>query len=109
MIGTDKFLIKLNDRSVVYQILKQCKVPEDKISTTTSALDKLDKKSMEEIKTELLEKSLDSDVVENVLTMIDQLQQIIKTDLDYFSNKIFSPPESMVRVWSLLNKTKINV
>jgi histidyl-tRNA synthetase len=107
MIGENKFIIKLNSRDVIFQILKLCKVPDDKIPTTTSTLDKLDKKTVEEIKIELIEKSLESDIITNISLMIDQLQQTIKTNSDYFSNKIFTPPKSMIRVWNLLSKTNI--
>ncbi|PWN23998.1 histidyl-tRNA synthetase [Microstroma glucosiphilum] len=58
-LGIRQFTIKLNHRAILDGLFAVCGVPEDKIRTISSAVDKLDKSPWAEVKKEMLEKGLD--------------------------------------------------
>ncbi|CAO1613592.1 unnamed protein product [Jaminaea pallidilutea] len=58
-LGITSFTIKLNHRALLDGIFAVCGVPDDKIRTISSAVDKLDKSPWSEVKKEMLEKGLD--------------------------------------------------
>lgn len=58
-LGIRKFTIKLNHRALLDGLFAVCGVPEDKIRTISSAVDKLDKSPWADVKKEMLEKGLD--------------------------------------------------
>jgi histidyl-tRNA synthetase len=59
-LGFNDFEIKLNSRNVSYGIMKNCGIAQDKWNTTLQTVDKLDKKSIEELDLELEEKEMGS-------------------------------------------------
>lgn len=63
-IGT--FTIKVSHRQLLDGILKYCNIPEDKIRTICSSIDKLDKNTWEEVRTEMLEKGLNVESVDKI-------------------------------------------
>lgn len=61
------FTIKLNHRKILDGIFEICGVPEDKIRTISSAVDKLDKMPWSEVRKEMIEeKQLDPDVADKI-------------------------------------------
>ncbi|KAJ3083102.1 Cytoplasmic and mitochondrial histidine tRNA synthetase [Quaeritorhiza haematococci] len=64
-IGT--FMIKVNHRKILDGMFEVCGVPHDKIRTISSAVDKLDKMSWEDVKKEMTqEKGLAEDVADRI-------------------------------------------
>ena len=62
-----KYTIKINHRKILDGIFKVCGVPEDKIRTISSAVDKLDKSPWTEVRREMTEdKGLDPDVADKI-------------------------------------------
>lgn len=60
-----KYTIKINDKRLLdYILLKKCHVPIDKLSTTCSSIDKLDKESWIDISSELKSKGLTEESIE---------------------------------------------
>lgn len=57
-LGIPQFTIKLNHRALLDGLFAVCGVPEDKIRTISSAVDKLDKSPWADVKKEMLEKGL---------------------------------------------------
>ncbi|CAO1625904.1 unnamed protein product [Parajaminaea phylloscopi] len=57
-LGIRQFTIKLNHRALLDGLFAVCGVPEDKIRTISSAVDKLDKAPWADVKAEMLEKGL---------------------------------------------------
>jgi histidyl-tRNA synthetase len=53
------FTIKVSHRQLLDGLLKLCGVPEDKVRTICSAIDKLDKTPWDKVRAEMLEKKLD--------------------------------------------------
>lgn len=61
------YTIKLNHRKILDGIFQVCGVPEDKIRTISSAVDKLDKLPWSEVRKEMTEeKGLDGDVADRI-------------------------------------------
>lgn len=64
---TGKYTIKLNHRKILDGIFQVCGVPEDKLRTISSAVDKLDKLPWEEVRKEMTaEKGLDEEVADRI-------------------------------------------
>ena len=62
-----KYLIKINHRGILDGIFGVCGVPEDKIRTISSAVDKLDKSPWEEVRREMVEeKGLQEEVADRI-------------------------------------------
>jgi histidyl-tRNA synthetase len=68
---TGRYTIKLNDRRILDGLFEVCGVPEDKLRTISSAVDKLDKLPWEEVKKEMVEqKGLDEAVADKIKTYV---------------------------------------
>ena len=67
-----EFTIRINHREVIYDCLKGLKVSDDNIKTVSSSLDKLDKKTIDEICDELRQKGIDDDTVERIRDFINK-------------------------------------
>lgn len=62
-----QFVIKMNDRRILDGLFEVCGVPAEKIRSISSAVDKLDKMSWEEVKKEMVEtKGLDGEVADRI-------------------------------------------
>ncbi|CEL03356.1 Putative Histidyl-tRNA synthetase, mitochondrial (AFU_orthologue; AFUA_4G12920) [Aspergillus calidoustus] len=62
----DYITIKLNHRKILDGLFAACGVPEDKIRSISSAVDKLDKLPWDQVKLEMEEKGLESEVADKV-------------------------------------------
>ena len=78
-----RYSIKLNHRAILDGIFSVCGVPEDKIRTISSAIDKLDKSPWADVKKEMVEeKGLQEEVAERIWDFVqrkggrDVLQQL---------------------------------
>ncbi|KAI9802417.1 MAG: hypothetical protein M1825_002801 [Sarcosagium campestre] len=68
-----KYTIKLNHRKVLDGIFEVCGVPQDKIRTISSAVDKLDKLPWTEVRREMTEdKQLDPSIADAIGTYVNQ-------------------------------------
>lgn len=68
---TGRYTIKINDRRILDGLFEVCGVPEDKIRTISSAVDKLDKLPWSEVRTEMVEtKGLDEAVADKIQTYV---------------------------------------
>lgn len=66
-LNIDNFKIKINHRALLDGIFEVCGVPSDKIRTTSSAIDKLDKIPWAEVKAELIkDRGVSADVVAQI-------------------------------------------
>lgn len=73
-LGWDgKYSIKINHRGILDGIFAACGVPEDKIRTISSAVDKLDKLSWEDVRTEMVdEKGLQEEVADKIWSFVQR-------------------------------------
>ena len=72
-LGIEGFTIKVNHRKILDAIFAICGVPEDKIRTISSAVDKLDKSPWDEVRREMVEdKGLDGAVADKIGTYVQR-------------------------------------
>lgn len=78
-----RYSIKINHRGILDGIFEVCGVPKEKIRTISSAVDKLDKASWDEVRKEMTEeKGLDGDIADRIWDYVqkkggrDVLQQL---------------------------------
>jgi histidyl-tRNA synthetase len=66
------FKIRFNFRNNLIEILRLAQIPQEKLLTTCSSLDKLDKKSWSEISDELFLKGLNDTQIDSMRSLLDQ-------------------------------------
>ncbi|KAI1749255.1 hypothetical protein F4782DRAFT_549839 [Xylaria castorea] len=106
--------LKLNHRKILDGLFAVAGVPDDKIRTISSAVDKLDKSSREEVKAEMIEKGLESGIADEILEWtkyngdIPKIIEILKKDEKMFANeKIKKGIEEMSLLHSYLDAFQI--
>jgi histidyl-tRNA synthetase len=67
-LGFENYSININSREVLFSLMKQSGLPEEKYLTTIQSIDKLDKKSEDEVKEELSNKGLTREQIEHVFS-----------------------------------------
>ncbi|KAI4196507.1 MAG: hypothetical protein LQ346_003212 [Caloplaca aetnensis] len=68
-----RYMIKINHRGILDGVFEVCGVPKDKIRTISSAVDKLDKVSWEEVKKEMVdEKGLEESVADKIWEFVQR-------------------------------------
>jgi histidyl-tRNA synthetase len=73
----DKFIVRLNHRKIIYNLLKLSNIPLEKYETVASSLDKLDKCTWDEIKNELLtKKAISQESVDILVKYIEMINTI---------------------------------
>ena len=95
-----EFQIKINSRQVLFKLIKQAGIPYDKKFTIIQSIDKLDKKTSDEIKQELNKKGFSKDQIKSIFSSLSKaqpdqyLQQVIHLAQKMGVNKenlIFEP------------------
>lgn len=67
-----KFTIRINSRQVLFNIMESAGIRPEKYLTIIQTIDKLDKKSKDEVISELGQKGLNSQTINNIFTNLDQ-------------------------------------
>jgi len=70
-LGFKKFVVRLNDRKILTEILKLSKVDEKKMADALRAIDKLDKIGIDGVKKELEDKEISKDSIKKLLEFIE--------------------------------------
>ncbi|KAI1171969.1 hypothetical protein F4777DRAFT_563701 [Nemania sp. FL0916] len=84
--------LKINHRKILDGLFAVAGVPDDKIRSISSAVDKLDKLSREDVKAEMVEKGLDGSVADEILEWtkfsgdIPKILDLLKKDEKMFAN-----------------------
>lgn len=96
-IGFKKFVIYINSRQVLFKLMEDANIEKDKRLTVLQSIDKLDKKSPEEVQKELNQKGIPDDKITNLFELVknakpdDQLNQVLG------AIRKFSVPEEYFR------------
>ena len=77
--------IKINDRQALMSLIKSVGIHESNVLSVIQTLDKLDKKSSDEVVTELREKGIDAEICEKLFTSINEAK----------------PPDSIIQIITL--------
>ena len=88
-IGFEKFIIRVNSREILFSIMKNAGVPQDKVLSAIQSIDKLDKISFEQVKQELTEKNIKPQIIEKIF------QSIKKAKPDAFLEEVLSLVKKM--------------
>ncbi|KAI0425687.1 hypothetical protein F5Y09DRAFT_334773 [Xylaria sp. FL1042] len=106
--------VKINHRKILDGLFAVAGVPDDKIRSISSAVDKLDKMSSEEVKKEMIEKGLDGSVADEILEWtkyngdIPKIVDLLTKDEKMFANeKIKKGIEEMSLLHSYLDVYQI--
>jgi histidyl-tRNA synthetase len=70
-LGFKKFLIRLNNRKILTEMLKSSEIENGKFSDTLRTIDKLDKIGLEGVKKELEDKGIPSESIKKVMKFIE--------------------------------------
>ena len=87
-LGT--FYIKVSHRALLDSMLEMSGVPEDKLRTIGSAIDKLDKETWENVKQEMLKKGLSSECADKIKEYI-QIKGSFSEIITTLNDKLTSP------------------
>lgn len=71
-LGFSNFKIYINDRNILYELMNYASIPDSQHFSTISEIDKLDRKSKEEIKSELKNKGLTESSIEHLFHHMDE-------------------------------------
>jgi histidine ammonia-lyase len=100
------FTIKINDKRFLdFVILKKCGIPQDKLMTTCSSIDKLDKEPWSKIQMELLDKGISKDaliVLENFTKIRGTPMETLDLLVSNLQGDNYSDISSVVEEWRLL-------
>jgi histidyl-tRNA synthetase len=70
-LGFKNFIVRLNNRKILTELLKIAKVSENKITDTLRSVDKLQKIGIEGVKKELEEKGISKDSIKKIIEFIE--------------------------------------
>ncbi len=110
----DKFKIHLNHKQLIVNLLKKCGVEEEQYNTVSSSIDKLDKKQWNDIKSELLEKQIDSAIIDSieefVVVMNNKKTDIFETleDLNNYGICGEKTYNDLLKIFNQLKNLNIN-
>ena len=103
-LGFD-FIIKVNNRKLLNDILKYCKVSENKAEDVILSIDKLEKFGLETVKKELKEKNINQKTTNEILKIIN-IEGSNKEKLNKLK-KIFKNSDGLNEISDLLDYLKI--
>jgi len=96
-LGFQGIQIFINDRKVLFDVMEFVNVPENLYFSVIQSIDKLDKKSKEEVSDELKEKGLEQKAIEHLFNHLEsakpteRLAQVIE-----YANALGTPKESII-------------
>lgn len=71
-LGFAEFTIRINSRQVLFSVMEQSGVPKDKVLSVIQSIDKLDKKTREEVEDELVTKGIASKTIKQVFIYLEK-------------------------------------
>lgn len=98
-VGFSKYKIRINSREVLFELVKSSGIPEELKFKTIQSIDKLDKKTKEEVEKELSERNLSKEQIKSVFENIEKarpdeyLKQVIDMadSMGVADNLVFDP------------------
>ncbi|HEY0428676.1 MAG TPA: histidine--tRNA ligase [Pyrinomonadaceae bacterium] len=81
-LGFDDFVIKLNHRNLLFDILERANIPTEKQADAVTAIDKLDKLSVEQVSNELINKGITESSTAYVMNLYKEVAQVWNQGID---------------------------
>lgn len=115
LIGAN-FIIKINHKDLLLSILSSCGIENDKICSVCSIIDKMDDRTIDETKQELLSKNIQDTQINKLINIFYDFNNIhdLNTKLEYIasltsvSGELLNGLKNMFQILQLLNITNIN-
>ena len=84
-LGFKKFNILINDRAILFQLMKSAEIGEKMQLSVIQSIDKLDKKSREEVEEELRQKELSIEMIHKLFDVFDSAKptKVLQETIDY--------------------------
>lgn len=95
-LGFQNFTILINDRAILIHLMEVAKIPSEMQLSVIQSIDKLDKRSREEVEQELLQKGLTVEMVHSLFEAIDGAEPTeTLTETIEFSKSLGVPDEAL--------------
>ena len=101
-IGFEKFIIRINSRQILFSIMQNAGVSQNKILSVIQSIDKLDKVSFEEVKQELITKDIKPEIIEKIFQLIKKAKPDLFLQQVLLLVKKLGVPENFFRFDSIL-------
>lgn len=76
LLPNKSYKIQFNSRQILYEIIANCGIPESMFKTVASIIDKLDKLSLDQIKSELENKGLENGCITKLVEVIVEINNL---------------------------------
>lgn len=93
-IDFKNFTVKINSRQVLFNLMEKAGVPNEKVLIAIQSVDKLDKKSLEEIEKELADKGFSPKVIKGIFSGIKSAEPDANLKQIFEFLKKFSVPDN---------------
>lgn len=74
-LGLDNFVIRYNSRSILFSLIEKSGIGSDKTMSVLQTLDKLDKKTEDEVRQELFERQITSDEIKTLFELLKNVRE----------------------------------
>lgn len=74
-LGLNNFTIRYNSRSILFSLIEKSGISNDKTMSVLQTLDKLDKKSEDEVKEELLQRGINNDEIKTLFDLLKTVEE----------------------------------
>jgi histidyl-tRNA synthetase len=81
-LGFDDYVIKLNHRNLLFDILERAGIPTERHSDALTAIDKLDKLSVEQVSNELINKGIAENSVKYVMNLYEEVAKVWNQEIE---------------------------
>lgn len=103
-VGFKAFTIRINSRQILFQTMEKSGVPEEKYLTAIQSIDKLDKKSVDEVRKELAEKGLKTSTVDSIFKNLEVATPDQNLQAIFDALKKFQVPEEFYKFDPILSR-----
>ncbi|KKU91849.1 MAG: Histidyl-tRNA synthetase [Microgenomates group bacterium GW2011_GWA1_48_10] len=103
-VGFKEFTIRINSRQVLFETMETAGVPEEKYLTAIQSIDKLDKKSTDDVQKELSEKGLPSKTITNIFSSLKSSRPNDNLKAIFAALKQFGIPEDFYKFDPVLSR-----
>lgn len=113
LLGNNTYQIKINNKQILTDVLRKIGIPDEKMNTVCSTIDKLDKIGWDGVYDELLQKGIDTsipskfkEIVENLSNLI--FEEAMKYLLDFTSPNVIESFSKLIKMVAICNDNDNN-
>lgn len=91
-LNIPEFTIMINSRPLLYAIFAQAGIAEDKFNSAAISIDKLDKMSQEEVKSEMIDRGVSSENIDKLFEIFTELESQYSSGQAFVESTEFTVP-----------------